>query len=47
MPFVPLDQQNPPEDDDFEFVCLYGLNNGDGTGSMDGCIFKDLDEVQQ
>lgn len=26
--------------DSFEFVCLVGLNNGDGTGSMDTCQYK-------
>ncbi len=36
----PLDNRPDPEDDSFEFVCLVGLNNGDGTGSMDECRFR-------
>ncbi len=40
----PIDNvQNPPRDD-FEFICLVGLNNGDNTGSMDECLYR-CDEV--
>lgn len=36
----PLDAVSPPLDSIFEFVCLVGLNNGNGTGSMDPCQYK-------
>ncbi len=41
----PIDKvpEDPPIND-FEFVCLVGLNNGDNTGSMDECMYKCIDE---
>ena len=32
------------EIDDFEFICMVGLNNNDGTGSMDACRYECIDE---
>lgn len=34
-----------PVDDSTEFVCLVGLNNGNGTGSMDSCLYRCADDV--
>ena len=34
-----------PVDDATEFVCLVGINNGNGTGSMDSCLYKCADDV--
>ena len=39
----PLDLQDPPEVDSLEFICMVGLNNGDGTGSMDECQIECID----
>lgn len=36
----PLDNNTNPEDGTFDLICMYGLNNGNGTGSMDSCILQ-------
>ncbi|NIP29388.1 MAG: hypothetical protein GTO02_03255, partial [Candidatus Dadabacteria bacterium] len=33
----PLDNNTNPEEESFDLACFVGLNNGNGTGSMDSC----------
>lgn len=42
----PIDAVDNPPENDFEFICLVGLNNGNGTGSMDSCQAKCLVDIE-
>ena len=41
----PLDNNTPSEEDTFDLLCMYGLNNGNGTGSMDGCFLQCIEGI--